>query len=113
MTTIAICLILAVLATLCHEVGHLGGAYLVGAEIRGVGLSWAGPYVHARVDPPCRWKAVICLLSGCGVNLALALGCWWFEMDTAALVNALMAGFNLVLPKSDGWQAWKAASGWL
>jgi hypothetical protein len=100
--------LLALVATLAHEVGHLAGALLVGAEIRGVGLSWVGLSCHVRVDPPCRWRCVVHLLAGPAMNALLAAGCWLGDAwPTFALVNVLLAVFNLTFPKSDGWQAWK------
>jgi hypothetical protein len=111
MTALPLSIALAILATLAHEIGHLLGAVVTGAEIKAIGIRWAGFYVHACVNPPCRWKARVNLLSGAVANALLALACWGLDWKTFALVNALTALFNLLLPKSDGWQAARIAVG--
>ena len=92
-----------------HELGHVIGARLVGAEVKGWGIKWLGPYVHVQVDPPCLWRAQLCLISGPSVNLLLAL-LWLSPIPILHMiggVNAYLGVSNLLLPKSDGWQLWR------
>ena len=113
MTAWLVILLLTAIAALLHEAGHLAGALAVGANIRGIGLSWVGLSGRITVWPPCRWRAIAHLLAGPAVNLVAGLACYSGgpEWETAGMVNVLTALFNTVLPQSDGWRAWQVATG--
>jgi hypothetical protein len=106
-TALGLSIALAIIATIAHEIGHLVCALTTGAHVKAVRLSWVGLSLRTCVDPPCQWRVQVNYLSGPLMNLMLAGMCWnlWY---TFAWMNLLTAVFNLVLPRSDGWQAWQA-----
>ena len=96
-----------------HELGHALMAKLVGAKIKAWGLNRTGPYVRVSINPPCMWRAQLCLFSGPLVNLLLSLLFLATNpvLHVVGMLNLPFALFNLLLPRSDGWQMWKATTG--
>jgi Zn-dependent protease len=59
------------------------------------------------------WRAQLCLFSGPLVNLLLSLLFITTNpvLHVVGMLNLPFALFNLPLPRSDGWQMWKATTG--
>lgn len=95
------------LAGLCHELGHLLAARLLGLEVRQLRLGFFGAELDLPGLTSCPWWGEALLLAaGPGVNLALAALCCALSGEAAHLfgaVNLLLACFNLVpIPPLDG-----------
>ena len=99
--------ILLGLAGLCHELGHLLAAWLLGLEVRQLRLGFFGAELDLPGLTACPWWGEALLLAaGPGVNLALVALCCALPGEAAHLfgaVNLLLACFNLApIPPLDG-----------
>lgn len=104
------------LAALCHELGHLAAARLLGLEVRSLTLSAMG--AELDISRRCSYGGEVLLLS-CGplVNLALAAIFCHIPHETAHLfagVNLLLSLFNLLpVPPLDGGELVQVLAAWL
>ncbi|SRR6266568_3148881 len=93
-------ILLGLLATVLHEMGHLITSMLVGLKVKGVGLCMRGMYVIRESGSPA--KNLFVSLAGPLMNVAL-LVLFWHASRTFTLANLCLAICNLVPIKgSDG-----------
>ncbi|MGM9537110.1 MAG: hypothetical protein ACI3VN_02125 [Candidatus Onthomonas sp.] len=95
------------LAGLCHELGHLLAAWLLGLEVRQLRLGFFGAELDLSGLAACPWWGEALLLAaGPGINLVLSALCCVLPGKSAHLfgaVNLLLACFNLApIPPLDG-----------
>lgn len=87
-------------AGLCHEVGHLLAAGLLGLEVSGLRLSLVGAELSLPGRSRCPWyQEALVLAAGPAVNLLLASLCWALPGERMSLfgaVHLLLGCFNLL-----------------
>jgi Zn-dependent protease len=79
------------ISVICHELGHIAAAKLLGVRIKRIGINWIGPYV-VRERSSKRAVNVAVSLAGIGANLLLAGGCWATNFGVANVIVALVCG---------------------
>lgn len=104
------------LASVCHEMGHLAAAQWQGLEIRSLTLSAMG--AELDISRRCSyWRELLLILCGPLVNLSLATLCCHMPGQKTHLfagINLLLALFNLLpIPPLDGGEAVRLVAEWL
>jgi Zn-dependent protease len=96
-----------VLAITLHELAHIALARACGLRVKGMGISWIGPYL-VREQGTAAVNACVAL-AGPLANLMLALT-FWGVAPLFAQVNLILGAYNLLpfIPRTDGQHAWNA-----
>jgi hypothetical protein len=93
-------MLLGLVHTLLHELGHVIAALLVGSKVKRAGISLRGLYV-VRTAAATRWRNALAALGGPGINLLTWALLSIFHMPYA-WVALCIGGFNLMpFPHSD------------
>ena len=83
-------------AALCHELGHLLAARLMGRRVDRLTLSALGAELHIS-GVTAFWQDAVLTLSGPAVNLVLAAVCAaWSVLPVFTGANLLLGAFNLL-----------------
>ena len=91
------------LGLIAHEAGHIAAAWFFHVRVKGLGISWLGPYT--RRERTRGWREVLICLAGPAVNLALAMLAW-NRWRMFAEWNLVLGVVNLLpISNSDGTHA--------
>jgi hypothetical protein len=95
-----IVMLLGLVHTLLHELGHVLAALLVGSKVKRAGISLRGLYV-VRTAAPAPWRNALAALGGPAINL-LSWAVLSIFHTPYAWVALFIGGFNLMpFPHSD------------
>lgn len=106
---------LVLMASVCHELGHLAALGLSGARAERFRLTAFGADIQADTRYMPYGRELLCTLAGPAVNLALAILLARVTGDyLLAGANLLLGGFNLLpMPSLDGGQALHILISWV
>lgn len=106
---------LVLLASLCHELGHLLALRLAGARVERMRLTAFGAELRADTRYLPYWREILCALAGPAVNLVLAVVLARVTGDyLLAGANLVLGLFNLLpIPSLDGGSALHLLVSWL
>jgi len=95
---------LVLLASACHEAGHLAALGLMGARVERIRFGFLGAEIRSDTRRLSYGREILCVLAGPGVNLLLALVLARVSGDyLLAGANAVQGVFNLLpVPSLDG-----------
>ena len=100
-------IVASVLAAMCHELGHLCCARVLGIKVKRAGIGWRGPYIVR--EPGTDIENLAITLAGPLANLLLAASLTLYVLAVGgnavcfALINLALGLFNLLpVPSSDG-----------
>lgn len=102
--------LLALVHTVVHEIGHVLATHMVGAKVKKIGIDKRGPHI-VRTPAATPLRNALVSLGGPAINITTGLILLAYRVPHAEL-PILFGVFNLLpFPHSDGVHAWKAIQG--
>jgi membrane-associated protease RseP (regulator of RpoE activity) len=83
-----------------HEIGHILAAWMVGSQIKQVGISKLGPFVR-RTPAKAPWRNALVALAGPGINILTWAAFVAFGVSHAWIALCIGVVNLLPLPQSD------------